>query len=46
MKKHLIKKLFTYGCHDTARATNEGRKPNTLWYALYGKQCLDITMAT
>ena len=41
-EKRLCKKLFRYGCHDTSqgqktRATNEGRKMNTLWYPLRGK---------
>ena len=33
-KNGLFKKLFTYGCHDTARGQWEG---NTLWYALCGE---------
>ena len=41
MKKGLITKFFTYGCHDSTqgqhtRATNKGIKPNTLCYALCG----------
>ena len=32
--------------HMIAMTTPEGRNPNTILYAQFGKKCLDITMAT
>ena len=47
MKKCLIEKLFTYGCHDTARG-QQTRIENDIHFGMHcvGKQCLVITMAT
>ena len=46
-EKRLIKKLFTYGCHDTARGQRM-RVENQIHFGMpyVGKQSLDITMAT
>ena len=45
MKIGLIKKLFTYGCHDTAQGQRK-RVENGIHFGMHcvGKQCLDITM--